>query len=76
MKFLIKLILVSFIGAVAMFGALGSENEWPGLIVAFTVWVWFIYSLSKPKERNTDRTIRELERRNEELIRKLEQRGR
>ncbi|WP_163380138.1 hypothetical protein [Cyclobacterium sp. SYSU L10401] len=75
MKFLIKLILVSFIGMVAMFGALGSENEWPGLIVAITVWVWFIYSLSKPKEYNSDRKIRELERRNEELMRKLEQRG-
>lgn len=75
MKFLIKLVLFSFIGTVAMFGALGSENEWPGLIVAITVWVWFIYSLSKPKERNSNRTIRELERRNEELIRKLEQRG-
>ncbi|MDN3688256.1 hypothetical protein [Cyclobacterium jeungdonense] len=75
MKFLIKLILVSFIGMVAMFGALGSENEWPGLIVAITVWVWFIYSLSKPNEYNSDRKIRELERRNEELMRKLEQRG-
>ncbi len=75
MKFLLKLVLVSFIGTVAMFGALGSENEWPGLIVAITVWVWFIYSLSKPKERNTDNMIRELERRNEELLRKLEQRG-
>ncbi len=76
MKFLIKLILVSFIGTIAMFGALGSENEWPGLIVAITVWVWFIYSLSKPKVRNNDRMVRELERRNEELLRKLEQRGR
>lgn len=75
MKFLIKLVLVFFIGMVAMFGALGSENEWPGLIVAITVWVLFIYSLSKPKERNTDRTIRELERRNEELLSKLERRG-
>ncbi|NHE56384.1 hypothetical protein [Cyclobacterium plantarum] len=75
MKFLIKLILVSFIGTIAMFGALGSENEWPGLIVAISVWVWFIYSLSKPKERNTDQTIRKLERRNEELLRELERRG-
>ncbi|MFO7823953.1 MAG: hypothetical protein R6V72_08430 [Cyclobacterium sp.] len=75
MRFLIKLFLVSFICVIAMFGALGSENEWPGLIVAISVWVWFIYSLSKPKVRNTDRTIRELERRNEELLRKLEQRG-
>ncbi|MBD3630780.1 hypothetical protein [Cyclobacterium sp.] len=75
MKFIIKLILVSFIGMVAMFGALGSENEWPGLIVAISVWVWFIYSLSKPKEYNSDRKTRELERRNEELLRKLEQRG-
>lgn len=75
MKFLIKLVLVFFIGMVAMFGALGSENEWPGLIVAITVWVWFIYSLSQPNERNTDRVIRELERKNEELLRKLERRG-
>lgn len=75
MKFLLKLVLVSFICTVAMFGALGSENEWPGLIVAMTVWVWFIYSLSKPKEGKTDKIIRELECRNEELLRKLEQRG-
>ncbi|WP_162418210.1 hypothetical protein [Cyclobacterium roseum] len=75
MGFLIKLFIVSFICLVAMFGALGSENEWPGLIVAITVWVWFIYSLSKPSEYNSDRKIRELERRNEELMRKLEQRG-
>ncbi|WP_439483754.1 hypothetical protein [Cyclobacterium plantarum] len=74
MKFLIKLFIVSFICVVAIFGALGSENEWPGLIVAITVWVWFIYSLSKPKEYNSDRKIRELERRNEALIRKLEER--
>ncbi|MBD3631277.1 hypothetical protein [Cyclobacterium sp.] len=76
MRFVIKLVLVSFIGTVAMFGALGSDNEWPGLIVAITVWVWFIYSLSKPKTYSSDRKIRELERRNEELMRKLEQRGR
>ncbi len=62
MKFLIKLILVSFIGTIAMFAALGGESEWPGLIVAITVWVWFIYSLSKPKERNTASVIREQER--------------
>ncbi|MEX2593361.1 MAG: hypothetical protein WD426_11340 [Anditalea sp.] len=48
MRFLIKLILVSFIGTVAMFGALGSDNQWPGLIVAFTVWVCFKWSLSSP----------------------------
>lgn len=75
MRFLIKLFVISFICVVAMFGALGSENEWPGLIVAITVWVWFIYSLSKPKVRNPDRTIRELERRNEELLRELTRRG-
>ncbi|MEX2591696.1 MAG: hypothetical protein WD426_02900 [Anditalea sp.] len=50
MRFLIKLIIVSFVGTFAMFGALGSENQWPGLIVAFTVWVWFIWSLSKPEK--------------------------
>tara|TARA_R110001599_G_scaffold221395_4_gene420010 strand:- start:24034 stop:24261 length:228 start_codon:yes stop_codon:yes gene_type:complete len=75
MKFLIKLFLVSFIGMVAMFGALGSDNQWPGLIVAFSVWGWFIYSLSKPKETATDRKIRAQERKIEELLRKLEQRG-
>jgi len=76
MRFLIKLFIVSFICVVAMFGALGSDNEWPGLIVAITVWVWFIHSLSKPKVRNTDKMIRELERKNEELLRKLERRVR
>jgi hypothetical protein len=76
MRFLIKLFLVSFICVIAMFGALASENQWPGLIVAFVVWVWFIYSISKPKESFSDRTIREQERRIEELLRKLEQRGR
>ena len=75
MKFLIKLFLVSFICMVAMFGALGSDNQWPGLIVAFAVWGWFIYSLSKPKENATDRKIRAQERKIEELLRKLEQRG-
>lgn len=59
-----------------MFSALGSENQWPGLIVAFVVWVWFIYSISTPKESSTDRTIREQERKIEELLRKLEQRRR
>jgi uncharacterized membrane protein YciS (DUF1049 family) len=75
MKFLIKLFLVSFICMIAMFGALGSDNQWPGLIVAITVWVWFIYSLSKPRESSTDRKIRAQERKIEELLRKLEQRG-
>ncbi|MEX2568528.1 MAG: hypothetical protein WD431_21480 [Cyclobacteriaceae bacterium] len=74
MRFLIKLFVVSFICVFAMFGALGSDNQWPGLIVAMVVWVWFIYSLSKPRESSTDRKIRELERRNEALIRKLEER--
>jgi hypothetical protein len=76
MRFLIKLFLVSFICVIAMFGALASENQWPGLIVAFVVWVWFIYSISTPKESSSDRRIRELERRTDELLRKLEQRGR
>lgn len=76
MRFLIKLFLVSFICVIAMFGALASENQWPGLIVAMVVWVWFIYSLSKPKESSSDRKIREQERKIEELLRKLEQRGR
>ena len=75
MKFLIKLFLVSFICMIAMFGALGSDNQWPGLIVAITVWVWFIYSLSKPRESSTDRKIRAQEQKIEELLRKLEQRG-
>jgi hypothetical protein len=75
MRFLIKLFVVSFICVVAMFGALGSDNQWPGLIVAMVVWVWFIYSLSKPRESHSDRKIRELERRNEELLRELERRG-
>jgi uncharacterized protein (DUF486 family) len=72
MKFLIKLILASFVGTFAMFGALGSDNQWPGLIVAITVWVWFIYSLSKPEKRIRDRD-RESERRIDELLRRLEQ---
>ena len=76
MRFLIKLFLVSFICIIAMFGALASENQWPGLIVAFVVWVWFIYSISTPKVSSTDRTIREQERKIEELLRKLDQRGR
>jgi hypothetical protein len=76
MRFLFKLIIVSFIGMVAMFGALGSDNQWPGLIVAMVVWVWFIYSISTPKESSADRTIREQERKIEELLRKLDLRGR
>jgi hypothetical protein len=59
-----------------MFGALASENQWPGLIVAFVVWVWFIYSISTPKESSSDRKIREQEHKIEELLRKLEQKGR
>jgi uncharacterized membrane protein len=76
MRFLIKLFLVSIICVIAMFGALGSDNQWPGLIVAMVVWVWFIYSISTPKESSSDKTIREQERKIEELLRKLEQRGR
>lgn len=76
MRFLIKLFLVSFICVIAMFGALASENQWPGLIVAMVVWVWFIYSVSKPKVSSTERRIREQGRSIEELLRRLEQRGR
>jgi len=75
MRFLIKLLIVSFICVVAMFGAFGSENQWLGLILVMVVWVWFTYSLSMPKESTTERRIREQERRIEELLRKLEQRG-
>nr|MBI1229635.1 hypothetical protein [Cytophagales bacterium] len=75
MRFLFKLFLVSFIGMIAMFGALGSDNQWPGLIVAMVVWLWFIYSVSKPRESRTEKRIRDQERRIEELLKKLEERG-
>lgn len=75
MRFLIKLFIVSFVCVIAMFGALGSDNQWLGLIVAGVVWVWFIYSVSKPRESATERRIREQERKIEELLRRLEQRG-
>jgi hypothetical protein len=72
MKFLVKLILVSFVCTFAMFGALGSDNQWPGLIVAIVVWVWFIFSLSRPRVSHSERETRERERRIEELLRRLE----
>ncbi|MCC5939250.1 MAG: hypothetical protein JJU34_18365 [Lunatimonas sp.] len=75
MRFLIKLFIISFICVIAMFGALASENQSPGLIVALVVWVWFIYSVSRPRESRTERRIREQERRIEELLRRLEQKG-
>jgi len=43
----------------AMFGELGSDNQWPGQIVAMVVWVWSIYSISTPKESTAERRIRE-----------------
>lgn len=72
MKFLIKPILVSFIGTIAMFGALGSDNQWPGLIVAFAVWIWFIYSLTKPSKSSLLRE-RENQRQIQVVLRRLEQ---
>ena len=54
---------------VVMFGVLGSDNQWPGLIVAMVVWAWFIYSVSKPRESTTEKEIRQQERRIEELLR-------
>lgn len=75
MKLLIKLFLVAFVCTFAMFGALGGDNQWPGLIVAGVVWVFFIYSLSKPRFSNRERDIRARERRIEELLRRLEDRG-
>lgn len=71
MWFVIKLIIVSFISTFALFGALGSDNEWPGLIVSGTVWTLFVWSCmgkggkssEKEKERRINEMLREIDRR-------------
>jgi hypothetical protein len=58
-----------------MFGALGSENEFPGLIMSSIVWIWFIGSISgnDGKRRRKDREREELI---EELLRRMDRRSR
>ena len=71
MWFVIKLIIVSFISTFALFGALGSDNEWPGLIVSGTAWMLFVWSCmgkgekdrEREKERQIDEMLREIDRR-------------
>ncbi|WP_019599698.1 MULTISPECIES: hypothetical protein [Rhodonellum] len=59
----------------AMFGALGSENEWPGLIMSSVVWIWFIWSISENNGRRR-RKDREREELIEELLRRMDRRSR
>ena len=75
MGFIFKLFLASILSTFAMFGALGSENEFPGLIMSSIVWIWFIGSISgnDGKRRRKDREREELI---EELLRRMDRRSR
>ena len=75
MGFIFKLFLASILSTFAMFGALGSENEFPGLIMSSIVWIWFIGSISgnDGKRRRKDREWEELI---EELLRRMDRRSR
>ena len=71
MWFVIKLIIVSFISTFALFGALGSDNEWPGLIVSGTVWTLFVWSCMGKGEKSSEK---EKERRINEMLREIDRR--
>jgi hypothetical protein len=71
MWFVIKLIVVSFISTFALFGALGSDNEWPGLIVSGTVWTLFVWSCMGKGEKSSEK---EKERRINEMLREIDRR--
>lgn len=71
MWFIIKLIIVSFISTFALFGALGSDNEWPGLIVSGTVWTLFVWSCMGNGEKSSEK---EKERRINEMLREIDRR--
>lgn len=66
MWFVFELFLVSFISALAIFGSLGSDNQWPGLILASIGWFLFIGSLS-----GSNRIRRRQDKENEQLIEEL-----
>lgn len=67
MWFVIKLIIVSFVSTFALFGTFGSDNEWPGLIVAGTAWMLFVWSCMPKGEK--ERQINEIVRRVDERLR-------
>lgn len=71
MWFVIKLIIVSFISTVALFGALGSENDLPGLRVSGIVWFLFVWSCMPKGERTKER---EKERQIDEMLRDIDRR--
>jgi len=71
MWFVIKLIIVSFISTFALFGALGSDNEWPGLIVSSIVWMLFVWSCMGKGEKSSEK---EKERRINEMLREIDRR--
>lgn len=71
MWFVIKLIIVSFISTVALFGALDSENDLPGLIVSGIVWFLFVWSCMPTGERRKER---EKERQIDEMLRDIDRR--
>lgn len=75
MGFIFKLFLASILSTFAMFGALGSDNEFPGLIMSSIVWIWFIGSISGIDGRRR-RKVREREELIEELLRRLDRRSR
>ncbi len=75
MWFLFKFLLALIISNLALLRAMGSENEWPGLIVPSIVWIWFIWSISENNGRR-QRNDREREELIEELLRRMDRRSR
>lgn len=71
MWFVIKLIIVSFISTFALFGALGSENDLPGLIISGVVWFLFVWSCMPKGERRRER---EKEQQIKEMLREIDRR--
>ena len=51
MRTFVYLVFTCFISAGAFMGALNSANIWPGYLLGFGVWVWFIWNLDNRRKK-------------------------
>jgi len=69
-----KILLVSIISTVALYGSLGASNPWPGFIVAWSAWGLFIWSIMRRGESRKQRRIdKEKERLIADILRRIDQ---
>ena len=55
MRTFVYLVFTCFISVGAFMGALNSAAIWPGYLLGFGVWVWFVWNLDTRRRKAADR---------------------